>query len=414
MRITLKARIFNKVYYPYLKLDERYQIYYGGAGSGKSHFIAQKLLYNFLTRQSYNILVVRNNSVDNHNTTFALLSQLINQWGISELLTINKAKGQEEITNNYNQNKIVFKGLDDPEKIKGITFLNGVLVTIWIEEVSEVAEDKFNQLDIRLRGKCNIPKQMILTFNPINKEHWLKRRFFDIPQDDCFILKTTYKDNEFLTEADKKNLEKYKDIDFYYYQVYCLGEWGSISNARIFHNVQIHDFDYKPEQLENVRYGQDYGFNHASTLIGSGYKDGELYIFEEYYYKEHTNREFIEKVKQAGFDKRNRITADSAEPDRIKEWNNAGYKVTGAKKGKNSLLDGIDYLRSLKIHIHKTNCPNASREFLGFKYRELKDGTITEQPVEIDDDCIAAVRYSQEEFWGQLKTNIDTSIGRIF
>jgi phage terminase large subunit len=215
-----------------------------------------------------------------------------------------------------------------------------------------------------------------------------------------FTFKSTYKHNEFLTPEDKYTLEKYKTIDEYYYQVYCLGNWGNISKSKVFSNVIIEDFEYTPDQLQNVRYGMDFGFVHASTLMGSGYRDGDLYIFLEHYYQEHTNGQFIEKVEKTRFDQWQEITADSAEPDRIREWMNAGYQVSGAKKGKNSLKDGVDYLQNIpKIHIHKSRCPNAAKEFLGFKRRELKDGTITEQFVELRDDTIAAVRYANEEFW---------------
>ena len=233
-----------------------------------------------------------------------------------------------------------------------------------------------------------------------------------VPMDkeEGFTFKSTYPNNEYLTEEDKQSLEKYKYIDEYYYQVYCLGNWGSISKARVFHNVVVENFpgaDRPLLEYQNIRYGQDYGFVHASTLVGCGFKDGDLYIFEEYYYKERTNGQFIKEVNNVGFDKTKLITGDSAEPDRIKEWNDAGYRVIGAVKGKNSLKDGIDYLQNMpKIHIHKTKCPNASREFLNYKRRELKDGTITEEFVELDDDTISGVRYALEDLRLMSKGNV--------
>ena len=234
-----------------------------------------------------------------------------------------------------------------------------------------------------------------------------------LQKENAYLHHSTYLDNHFLDDEYKKELERLKDVDEYYYKVYALGEWGSISNARVFHNVVIEDFKYNEDDLENVRYGMDFGFMHASTLIGAGYKDGDLYIFLEHYYKEMTNGQFIKNVTDSGFDKRNYIIADSAEPDRIMEWNQAGYRVSGAKKGANSLFDGIDYLQNIRqIHIHKTNCPNAAREFLNFKRRELKDGTITEQFVEIDDDTIAAVRYATESIRRQSIPIISVGIKR--
>lgn len=290
---------------------------------------------------------------------------------------------------------VIMTGLDDVEKLKSIHGVDKA----WIEEASEITETDFKQINLRLRGKGK-HHQFYLSFNPIDEMHWIKRYFFDIPQDNTYLHHSTYLDNPYLDDAYIKELEDLKDKDEYYYKVYALGLWGSITNARVFHNIVIEDFTYTEEQFENVRWGQDYGFNHASTLMGSGYRDGELYIFCEHYYKERTNRQFIEEVEKTGFDKTNHITADSAEPDRIKEWKEYGFHVLAAKKGKGSLKDGIDYLRGLpKIHIHKTNCLNAAREFLSYKHRELKDGTIDDTFVELDDDTIAGVRYGNEEFW---------------
>lgn len=409
MNITLRDEVHNPAFLPYLADFRPWQVYYGGAGSGKSDEIVQKTLTYFMIWKGFNGMVVRQTGADNHDSTFALYCQIINRWGLNAYFKVNKSKGSEEIVFLGNDNKIIFKGLDSVEKRKGVTFSTGILQWIWIEEANETTETNLNQLDIRLRGASKLPKIRLISFNPIDENHWLKRRFFDIPMDEAegFTLKTTYKDNEYLTEADRKALEKYKDIDEYYYQVYCLGNWGNISKSKVFANIIIEDFDYELEDFQNVRYGMDYGYIHASTLMGSGYRDGDLYIFIENYFKEHTNREFIRKVDGTDFNRREEITADSAEPDRIREWCDEGYDVTGAKKGKNSLKDGIDYLQSIpKIHIHKTNCPNASREFLSFKRRELKDGTITEQFVELDDDTIAAVRYSQEEFWNETISKI--------
>jgi len=405
LKITISDDVYNKSYLTYLEDFRKFQIFWGGAGSGKSDFITSKSLYYFMLWVGNNGMVVRNTGADNHDSTFALYNQIINRWKLNAYFDINKSRGAEVIRYIGNNNHMIFKGLDDVEKRKGVTFSNGILQWIWAEEVNETKEHKVNQLDIRLRGASKIPKIFYMSFNPVDENSWLKTRLFDIPMKDNegFTFKSTYHHNEFLTEEDRQSLEKYKDIDEYYYQVYCLGNWGNISKAKVFHNIIVEDFevsDRLEQQYENIRYGMDYGFMHASTLMGTGYKDGDLYIFSEQYYKGMTNGQFIDKVTNIGFDKNNIIIADSAEPDRILEWSMAGYGVSGAKKGKNSLSDGIDYLQNIpKIHIHKTNCPNAAREFLGYKRRELKDGTITEQFVELDDDTIAGVRYGNEDLW---------------
>jgi len=401
MEVEIPKQNFNDIYIKYLYDHTPLQIYYGGAASGKSYFIAQKIIVNLMHTLGFNVMVLRAVSATNHDSTFAQLCQIIYEWDLEKLFKINRSNGKEVIEC-VTGNKIIFKGLDNVEKIKSTTFRTGPLSTIWIEEANEISEKDYNQLDLRLRGKSKVRKSIIVSFNPIDIEHWIKARFFDVVQDpkEVLKLKTTYLNNKFLDEADKKRILKYKDIDNYYYEVYALGNWGTISGARVFNRLQIHDFSYTAQDLQNVRHGMDYGFVHASTLMSTGFRENELYIFDEVYHRELTNTQFIVKCNEAGFNKRNPITADSAEPAYIKEFREDGYSnIRGAKKGKDSLKTGIDYLKNFIIHIHKSNCPNAAREFPKFKRRELRDGTITEDFVEIADDTIAGVRYGIEDLW---------------
>lgn len=401
-RARLRVRSFiNKIYLQFLNVFLRYQIFKGGAGAGKSVFIAQKIIYNMRYRRGYNGLVLRNTGRDNHDSTFAELQKAIKQFGWEAYFTINHSRGAEEITCKSNDNKAIFRGLDDVEQIKSVTFKTGDLVFIWIEEASEVREEDFNQLDLRLRGLGDIPKHFYISFNPIDVTSWLKARFFDIPlaYEDGFILETTYKDNAFLDDVYKKILEGYKDKDYYFYQVYVLNQWGARTTARVFQNIVIHEFDTTERLFQNRRQGMDFGFNHANAFIRLGYRDGELYIYGEVWAKNQLNKDFINAVDETMIPKDAIIKADSAEPDKIAEWNLAGYQVYGATKGPGSLMAGINYLKGLsKIHIHQTLCPNAAREFVRMKYRELKDGKVLEEVVEIDDDTIAATRYATEEF----------------
>lgn len=400
MNVNISKKVYNEIYFPYLYDDRELQIYYGGASSGKSVFIAQKIITEIMKFIGYNVMVLRAVAATNADSTFAELRKVINEWGLQKVFKVNKSLGRESITC-INGNKIIFKGLDSEEKIKSTTFETGALTKIWIEEASEIKETDFNQLEIRLRGYTKIKKSIFISFNPVNIEHWIKKRFFDVKQnsEDCFILKTTYKDNRFLTEKDQKRIKKYKDIDYYYYEVYCLGEWGKISTARVFHNISIEDYNYSLDDLQNVCHGQDYGYIHANTIMTVGFRENCLYVYDEYYYKEHTNKKFIDKIKETDFDKHNLIVGDSASPAYIREWQEAGYNIEPAKKGKDSLENGINFLSNFKIIIHKSRCPNAAREFQGFKRRQLKDGTITEEFVEIDDDTIAGIRYATEHLW---------------
>ena len=228
MTVEISKKVFNPRFLPLLEDDtHRYMVLYGGAGSGKSVFAVQRFLYRLLTLPLCNLLVVRAVAATNRDSTFALFQQIISKWGLSELFSCKEGDMRISCANG---NSVIFKGLDDTEKLKSVTFPKGELTDIWVEEASEIQEEDFNQLDVRLRGK-GTHKQIVLTFNPVSVLHWLKLRFFDRQDPRAVCLKSTYKDNAFLDDDYKATLEGYKDTDPYYYSVYCLGEWGVLGQT---------------------------------------------------------------------------------------------------------------------------------------------------------------------------------------
>ena len=276
--MKIKKSVFNDVYLPFLDDDSRYLVFYGGAGSGKSVFIAQRYIYRLLTRPLCNVLVVRQVAETNRDSTFALLTQVINRWGLTRYFKINRSNLQIVCT--ATGNTIIFKGLDDPEKLKSITFPRGELTEVWIEEATEALEESLNQLDFRLRGG-NTKKQTVLSFNPISVNHWLKRRFFDKKSPKVKVLKTTYKDNKFLSKEDIELYESYKEIDPYYYAVYCLGEWG-VYGKTVFKAINVQeqlnkeikpvkvgyfDYDIDGDSITNIKFIED--------------EDGYIKIYED-------------------------------------------------------------------------------------------------------------------------------------
>lgn len=220
--VAISKKVFNGVYLPYLDDDHRFLIFYGGGGSGKSYFIAQSLIKKMMERDICNVLVCRQVARTNRDSTFALLRSVISNWGLDKLFTVHR--GELRITC-INGNEMVFAGLDDPEKLKSITFAKGELTTVWLEEASEMSKAGLEQVNIRLRGGKS-KKQVIISFNPIDVNHWLKGRFFDKKYDNVQIVHTTYKDNQFIDDEYREQLEAYKTLDPYYYAVYCLGQWG--------------------------------------------------------------------------------------------------------------------------------------------------------------------------------------------
>ena len=219
INVSISKKVFNNKYLPYLDNEDRYLVFYGGGSSGKSYFIVQRYIKKLISKKM-NLLVVRQTGNTNRDSTFALFKQVIADWKLGSLFDITDLRIKCK-----NGNEVIFRGLDDVEKIKSTTFESGELTDIWVEEATETLEEDINQLKVRLRGGTS-KKQMILSFNPVNINHWIKKHFIDSGL--ATVCHSTYKDNKFLTEEDKETLESFKDIDVYYYNVYCLGQWRSI------------------------------------------------------------------------------------------------------------------------------------------------------------------------------------------
>ena len=268
VNIQISKKVFNPVYTPFLDCDDRYVVFYGGGSSGKSYFIAQWLTYRLLKPEKCNLLVVRQTGDTNRRSTFPLFKQVISNWNLSEYFKINES--DMRIVCKLTQNEVAFAGLDDVEKIKSITFSNGELTTEWVEEATETKEEDINQLKVRLRGGKS-KKQMILSFNPVNIQHWIKRHFIDSGL--ATVCFSTYKDNKFLTDDDRKALEDLQYVDEYTYRVYCLGEWGilgkTVFDARAIQKrlevipeplkVGYFTYDYDGLKITNIKWVSDKG-----------------------------------------------------------------------------------------------------------------------------------------------------------
>jgi len=266
VKIQISKEIFNDIYLPFLDNRDRYLVFYGGGASGKSFFIAQRYIYLLLKQKRCNLLVVRKTGDSNRRSTFPLLKQVIRLWGLLPWFKINES--DLRILCRCTGNEVSFAGLDDVEKIKSVTFENGELTDIWVEEATECSESDINQLKVRLRGGTS-SKQMLLSFNPVNIRHWIKGHFLDSGL--ATVCFSTYKDNKFLSDADRKALEDLKNSDEYTYQVYCLGRWGvlgkTVFDAKAIHNrlqqllppkrVGQFVYDYDGMKITNIRWQED-------------------------------------------------------------------------------------------------------------------------------------------------------------
>jgi len=298
---------------------------------------------------------------------------LLNEYGLP--YELNKS----EMLIRYNTNEMLFKSLDDPEKIKSYE-----ANYVWVEEATEITYEDYTQLNLRLRRK-NIAhiNQMFLTFNPISQFHWLNTGLIQQQNEDIAIHHSTYKDNPFLPKEYITELEGLTDDNFY--KIYTLGEFGELKNI-IYSNYSVVDI---PIEFKTVIYGLDFGFNNPSALIKVGITNEGYYMRELLYETHLTNPELITRLKQL-VDKRYTIYADNAEPAHIKEITQAGFHVEPANK---SVKDGIDYLKSQKLYIDE-NSTNIIDEVRGYKYKETREGHVLDEPVKFRDHLVDASRYA--------------------
>lgn len=380
---------------------KRYIVEKGSAGSGKSVDAAQHYILRLMRDKGRNLVALRKSDITNRDSTFAELTGAIyRMFGdkAEQYWQINMSP--LKLTCKANGNQIIFRGMNDDkqrEKLKSITFQKGKLTDVWLEEATEFTQADFEIIDDRLRGELPPGQfyQIRMTFNPVNKNHWIKRVFFDFPDENVLTHHSTYLANRFIDAAYHARMERRKQVDPEGYQIYGLGEWGEIGGL-ILSNYIIEEFDTSPERFDYMVNAQDFGFNHANCIGEVGFKDGELYLCKELYEFEKDTAELIQLAAKKAFNKQLTMWCDSAEPDRIKMWRKAGYKAMPVKKEPNSVKAQIDHLQQHRIHIHPS-CVNTIKEIQQWKWRkDEKTGEYLDEPVPFQDDAMAMLRYSIE------------------
>ena len=388
---------------------KRYIVEKGSAGSGKSVDAAQEMILRLTQCKGRNLVAMRKSDITNRDSTFAELTGAIyRMFGdkAEQYWKINSSPLQ--LTCKHNGNKIIFRGMNDDkqrEKLKSITFQKGKLTDVWLEEATEFTQADFEIIDDRLRGELppGLFYQIRMTFNPVNKSHWIKKVFFDIPDDDVLTHHSTYLQNRFIDDAYRRRMERRKIVDPEGYQIYGLGEWGEIGGL-ILHNWEVKEVSMNLNDYDDIAIGQDFGFNHANAILLLGIKDDNIYILDEVYLFEKDTSEIIQEAIRHAIPTRKQMWCDSAEPDRIKEWTKAGFRAKGVDKGgsKGSVNAQIDWLKQRQIFVNP-HCTNTIKELQQWKWKkDEKTGEYLDAPVPIMDDAMAALRYGVEG-WRKVK-----------
>lgn len=396
-RILLPADLLNKVYRLHLQNEDRYQLFFGGSGSGKSVFLATRCVLDVL--QGRNILVVRKVGRTLRSSCWNEVIKALHRLGLAGLFHISKT--ESVITAKNNGAQILFAGLDDVEKIKSLTPGRGVLTDVWMEEATECTYEDFKQLDKRLRGVSRHKKRLTLSFNPVWQQHWIFRQFFSIWQDgkkccrgkNTTILKTTYLDNRFLTADDRLALENEQDP--YFYQVYTLGNWGVMGDV-IFRNWKTADLSGERDRFPQHLYGLDFGFAKDPCAVVDCALDKRrkrVYVFAELYEKGLINARLAERLKD--FCGHAPIVCDSAEPKSIAELRTCGILALAARKGKDSVLHGIQWLQGHEIWVD-AGCAHLREELTLYQWRQDSSGATLPIPEDKNNHLIDALRYALE------------------
>lgn len=366
--------------------DTRIICLYGGAGSGKSYFGVQRTILKAL-RYKRKVLIVRKVGATLKSSIWdEFINQLVNIQGA--IKSINKAELTIELING---SLLLFKGLDDSEKIKSVQGITDIV----IEEATEISLDDFTQLNLRLRS--NEPyNQILLMFNPVSKANWVYKYFFESGcPDNCVICQSTYKDNIHLPKEYVDSLLELEERNPAYFRIYVLGEFATLDKL-VFPITEKRLIEEKEYKDAYFWCGMDFGYTNDPTAITWGYyKPTEkiLYITGEYDEKGMTNDKIADTIEKLGLSKEV-IVADSAEPKSITELRHLGIRrIKASVKGKDSVMNGIDKLQRCKIVID-IRCPHTIEEFENYTWqKDKKTGEYINQPIDMFNHHIDSIRY---------------------
>ena len=395
--------LVGKGYKDFWNFKGRYRVCKGSRGSKKSKTTALFFIYSMMKYPGANLLVVRKVYRTLKDSCFTDLKWAINTLGVQDYWSVKESP--LEIIYIPTGQKILFRGLDDPLKVTSITVETGNLCWAWIEEAYEInKEQDFNMLDESIRGTVEEPlyKQITLTFNPWNERHWLKKRFFDVEDENIMAKTTNYMCNEWLDDSDKKLFEDMKKNNPRRYQVAGLGNWGIVEGL-VYENWEEKGFDVNEiSKRRGVKsaFGLDFGYTNDPSAFFCGLIDvanKEIYVFDEIYENAMKNRQIAEEIIRKGYGKE-RIVADSQEPKSIDELYDLGLKgIRKSRKGRDSINNGVQYIQDYKIIIHP-RCVNFITEISNYMWDKDKFDNPINKPVDDFNHLMDAMRYALESY----------------
>ena len=357
-----------------LNANTRIVVNQGGTRSSKTYSLAQLIILKALQEQGKVYTICRKTLPSLKGTAYRDVIGILEDLNLYNPDNHNKS----EYTYKLNNNKIEFISVDQPQKIRGRK--RNVL---WLNEANEFSFEDWIQLTLRTT------ENIYLDFNPSDPYSWIYDNVMN--RDDCTFIKSTYLDNPFLPEETVKEIERLKNLDSNYWQIYGLGDMAQPTET-IFRNFEIaNDI---PSEASLVAIGMDFGYSNDPTAIVEVYKlNDDLYINELIYSTGLTNQDIAQKLRDLNISRQTEIIADSAEPKSIEELHRLNFNVKGARKGADSVNMGIDVMRRFKLHITKRST-NALNEFKYYKWTTDKNGKVINKPASNQQDhLLDAIRY---------------------
>ena len=363
----------NKVFNHLIKSDKRIIVEQGGTRSGKTYNILLWLIFYYTERNTAKTITICRKSFPSLRASVMRdFFDILREHDLYREDYHNKSSHEYHL----NGNLVEFISLDQPQKIRGRK-----RNLLYINEANELFYEDWQQLIFRTDGR------IILDYNPSESFHWIYDRV--IPREDCDFYQTTYRDNPFLDEKIKQEIERLQYTDEDYWRIYGLGERG-MSRATIF---QFGTSEI-PQEAKLLSYGLDFGFTNDPSAIVAIYQHGDnLYLDELLYRTGMTNRDLHHHLQSLGLDRRDEIFADSAEPKSIEELHRFGWNVKPTAKGQDSINAGIDILKRHKIFA-TARSNNLIKELQNYKWMEDKNGNLLNKPIDVMNHALDAARYA--------------------
>lgn len=380
---TVEVTVLDK-FWDFLHAPGRTKALTGGAGSGKSHSVAQYWVEMATNHEDLVLTAMRKTLPALKRSNWKLLKDTFKAWRLPVL----ENKNEMTLTFEPTGSVIYGLGLDDPEKIKSFD-----VNASWLEEATEFTREDYTQAHLRCRRPGPIENQVVCTFNPIDAYHWCITDLVQGHDPSVAVLHSNYKDNPFLDRTYVEKLLSLEKTDRNFYRIYCLGEPGVLENV-IYPDYEVLAYERWPRSVRERgpdAYGMDFGFVDPTTMIDVRIHDSaELYVHEVLYEPGLTTSSLIRKMGELQVSKNVDIFADSAEPDRIAEICDAGYNAKPTEK--KPITVGIDTIKSYRI-IVSSESTNLLKEIRGYKRRETRDGRVLEEPVDYLNHALDAMRY---------------------